>query len=66
MHSSAASERERKEGQRQVQSRSSVVCPADRAETGSLSDKTVRLPMESPVFDKLQQMILYDVKSRQW
>ncbi|GHJ88861.1 hypothetical protein NliqN6_5263 [Naganishia liquefaciens] len=33
---------------------------------GSLSDKTVRLPMDSPIFDKLQQMILYDVKSRQW
>jgi hypothetical protein len=66
VHSSAATEREREEGQRQVQSRASVVCPADLAETGSLSDKTVRLPMDSPVFDKLQQMILYDVKSRQW
>ncbi|KAJ9119099.1 hypothetical protein QFC22_003590 [Naganishia vaughanmartiniae] len=33
---------------------------------GSLSDKTVRLPMHSPIFDKLHQMILVDIKSRQW
>ncbi|KAJ9105989.1 hypothetical protein QFC19_003324 [Naganishia cerealis] len=33
---------------------------------GSLSDKTVRLPMDSPIFDKLQQMVLFDIKSRQW
>ncbi|KAJ9103245.1 hypothetical protein QFC21_002668 [Naganishia friedmannii] len=33
---------------------------------GSLSDKTVRLPMHSPIFNKLHQMILVDIKSRQW
>ncbi len=33
---------------------------------GSLADKTMRLPMDNLIFEKLQQMVEHDVKSPQW
>nr|XP_019006310.1 condensin complex subunit 1 [Kwoniella mangroviensis CBS 8507]OCF69771.1 condensin complex subunit 1 [Kwoniella mangroviensis CBS 8507] len=39
---------------------------AKKVKAGSLSDKTMRLPMENPIFLKLQEIIEHSPKSPQW